>query len=665
MFPVRHQEKIMKRGFLLVLAVVAVCPSHGNASVLWECLHGPAGYVQTIAVMDSFQFAGTTINAFRASSNHTAWNEMKIGGTKQGVNAFVVKGTKLFAGTNNGVYVSSDTGKTWTQSNDGLELTTVMTMYVYASKVFTTIYGKGVYVSDNDGLNWQPAETGLSNTYVWALAGKDLVLLAGTGDGIYRSVDTAKTWAKVVTLDEVRSLAASDSGFYAGTNATILRSPINDGVHWTSAGAGYPYNQRVFALLVQGSSLFAASQESGIYRSPLMSVPSWSQVNTGLPVVTVYCLAANGPALLSGTEGGIYQSPDNGDHWTARNQGVTGAQIMELASSGMQLFACTDLSGAQVYRSGDDGATWIPKRKNLPVWNQIDHIAAYGAVVYAGSQYGVHRSADTGNTWTLSSNGLPSYSTPRLALNGTTAFAATTNGSGVYTASIGGGSWNAANSGLTRTGAQQISAIVTSETEALIATNDGVYRSVNNGGTWTRIENDSLSATATLVLSGATVFAGGNGVFVSTDTGKTWVRRSNGLPQYFGVTSMASGGGKVFATDGTSLFFAQDNGTNWFQIDQGLDSSYIKSLLVVGPFLYVGTDDDGVWRVTLESTTIRSALRSAASSTKTSVLRRSVDLRGRSAFTAMPVYDIRGCRISVAAHRPAASVRISPVRTAR
>ncbi len=51
----------------------------------------------------------------------------------------------------------------------------------------------------------------------------------------------------------------------------------------------------------------------------------WQQTSSGLTSTTVYGLTQNDSYIYAGTSGaGVFRSSDNGNNWTAVNNGITG-----------------------------------------------------------------------------------------------------------------------------------------------------------------------------------------------------------------------------------------------------------------------------------------------------------------------------------------------------
>jgi len=76
------------------------------------------------------------------------------------VNCFTLNGTNLFAGTTEGVFLSTNSGANWTAVNNGLPNSNVRALAVSGTNLFAGINESlstnigGVYLSTNNGANW-------------------------------------------------------------------------------------------------------------------------------------------------------------------------------------------------------------------------------------------------------------------------------------------------------------------------------------------------------------------------------------------------------------------------------------------------------------------------------------------------------------------------------
>jgi hypothetical protein len=280
------------------------------------------------------------------------WVQTNTGLTSTDVHALAVNpsgagGLNLFAGTNGGVFLSTNNGISWTAINTGLTSTDVLALAVSpngagGTNLFAGTNG-GVFLSTNNGTSWTPVNTGLSNTYVQAFAVSGTNLFAGTY-GVFLSTNNGTNWTLTPLIgDEVTSLAANGNNIFAGTYydehyAGSIYLSTDNGTSWTySLGLGF---QSVSSLAINGNNIFAGAR--GVYLSTDNGT-SWTAVNNGLPGNSyVTAFAMSGSDLFAGIYGaGVFLSTNSGTSWTAVNTGLTDTFVSALTVSGTNLFAGT------------------------------------------------------------------------------------------------------------------------------------------------------------------------------------------------------------------------------------------------------------------------------------------------------------------------------------
>jgi hypothetical protein len=105
------------------------------------------------------------------------------------VTCFALSGTNIFAGTYGGVYLSTNNGTSWTQTNYGLPTmnSDLLAFAISGTYIFAgTFYG--VFLSTNNGTIWTAVNNGLPNySQIYALAVNGTNLFAGTyGAGVWK-----------------------------------------------------------------------------------------------------------------------------------------------------------------------------------------------------------------------------------------------------------------------------------------------------------------------------------------------------------------------------------------------------------------------------------------------------------------------------------------------
>jgi hypothetical protein len=101
----------------------------------------------------------------------------------------VIIDNDIFVSTfNHGILLSSDKGKTWTESNKGLSSQDFLSLISYGNNLFAGSRGAGFFVSTDKGQNWSEKNLGLMNLNVETIAACGDYLFTGTwSGGVYRS----------------------------------------------------------------------------------------------------------------------------------------------------------------------------------------------------------------------------------------------------------------------------------------------------------------------------------------------------------------------------------------------------------------------------------------------------------------------------------------------
>jgi hypothetical protein len=117
------------------------------------------------------------------SDNGANWNTINTGLPLQ-VNAVAIHGTTFLAGTNDGLYISTNGGSSWT-------VTSVTSAIGSFTKIGNNVFaggsgGGGVFLSTDSGASWTAINAGLSNLTVYSLATNDTYVFAGTTGYVFR-----------------------------------------------------------------------------------------------------------------------------------------------------------------------------------------------------------------------------------------------------------------------------------------------------------------------------------------------------------------------------------------------------------------------------------------------------------------------------------------------
>jgi hypothetical protein len=185
-----------------------------------------------------------------------------------------------------------------------------------------------------------------------------------------------------------------------------------------------------------------------------------------------------------------------------------------------------------------------------------------------------------------------------LVVKDTFLFAGTLD-SGVYRSTNNGESWTKSSSGLS--GASLIiNALLVKDSNLFAGTDDGVYLSTDKGSSWNISNTGISSAVLSLVKKDTVLFAGTTGrLYCSTDDGLSW--DEPGLVVPGNVTTLVVKGSRLFAGKGSNgVSRSTDNGSTWITINDGLLGYTIYSLAVKDTNLFAATNR-GVFRSSNDS----------------------------------------------------------------
>jgi photosystem II stability/assembly factor-like uncharacterized protein len=139
--------------------------------------------IYSLAVSGNNIFAGTSNGVYLSTNNGTNWTEVNSGLTESDVYALKVSNNKLYAGTPNGLFNSSDNGSNWTNINSStLDNISIRSIAIHQVNIIVGSDGWGVYVSTDNGSTWEESDTGLPNSFaaVHALTTSNTKIYSGT-----------------------------------------------------------------------------------------------------------------------------------------------------------------------------------------------------------------------------------------------------------------------------------------------------------------------------------------------------------------------------------------------------------------------------------------------------------------------------------------------------
>jgi len=488
----------------------------------------------------------------------------------------------------------------------------------------------GIFVTSNAGKTWEPSGSRMDaflQAESVAIDPKDpRFLFAGTWHLGYRSSDSGKTWIQnargMIPDSDIFSITIDErnpNDLYASACTGLYRS-TNRGISWTRLKV-FPKSYLVRAHVVTIDPADSRRVYGGTTEGLFLSADagkSWTRVTPAGWVIHAVQVDRRSGSILIGTERhGVLRSEDGGRNWTESNHGYVGRSIARIIPDPVRpgRLIVGEVSegkagGFHVYDNPVNG--WLSlKASEIPgegLLSMLDLPGDRGRL--AGTSRGVFIRRPESGQWA----GLPGMIS-KLAVydlafdsNREHVFAGTNDG--VYRARLPDLMFERPRN---YAFIPRVFALLAAPDGIVFAGSHlGVLRSVNHGDTWTFSSDGIPDRTIVHCLAqspadSGRIFAGTSaGLFLSKDGGKTWGGYVDGrlgvdIPS---LIFLNSSGSRLAAADHTygGVFLSTDGGAHWDKFENQHFGSPVRSLAqdpAHPEILYLGTATEGVYRLTL------------------------------------------------------------------
>jgi PKD repeat protein len=323
-----------------------------------------------------------------------------------------LNGTTYFAGDDGGVNKTTNSGASWSDLSNGLEIAEQYSIGLSASSstlwitgwqdngtnvangaawaedlggdgmmcfidntnnnnMYGETYQGGFNYSSNGGTSFNniAIATGESAAWVtpWLQDPKASKTLFAGYENIWKSTNRGSSWTPistwgVATIDiNALAIAPSNDQYLYAASFNAFEGTSNQGATWTNIGGGLPIGTDALTRIVVDPNnplrlwvtFSGYSPTSKVYQS-VNGGTSWTNISNGLPNLPVNCIAYQGngsDAMYVGTDMGVYyrDTINTGGNWVSYNAGLPNVMIADL-----KIYAPTNILRAATYGRG----TW-------------------------------------------------------------------------------------------------------------------------------------------------------------------------------------------------------------------------------------------------------------------------------------------------------------------
>src|SRR5215213_3463920 len=465
-----------------------------NGGENWRKVQGiPSQSRRTRAILQhpsvpGMVFAGTTEGFWLSDKGGDADSWMVTTSRQLEINSIAVHPSRpdtIFIGTNNyGVMVSSDGGKSFTPTNGGFSGRFANAILadretpnrIYASTINTATGGGFFFVSNDNGESWRPSMRSMPSrliTYAILQDARDAnVIYLGTNLGVYRSTDRGTSWTPVWAVEK-KKVPAKKASKPATAKRRVGPTPSETimAAQETLNAAGYhlgepdgksgpattvavkkfqgdrhlPVTGKLDSITLAALGVGKSTNSASAERSDLILADA---VNTLVHTVNP---ETQEPAILAGTNSGLYRSGDPSKGWEKLSYGSFDPRTTCISTNPREpetILVGTPSAG--VLMSVDAGKTWrqlegVPR--DVPV-NTVVQDPQRPDYIYVGTKQALYVSHDGGKSWKARGGNLPYGDFTSVLINprnGEEVFA----GNAYQVSEVGGGVYRSTNAGLT------------------------------------------------------------------------------------------------------------------------------------------------------------------------------------------------------------------------
>jgi photosystem II stability/assembly factor-like uncharacterized protein len=363
-----------------------------------------------------------------SSTGGQSWYDLCIAVSPVNVNEVFTGGINVWKSTNAGNNFTCNTYWVWPPDQYGYVHADIHVLKFIGRTLFAGTDG-GLFKSTNFGLNWIDISEGMSTTQFYRFGGTPQnpdFMIGGTQDNGTNLYDE-RVWTHVLGADGMEAAVnpARQSTVYCSIYNGYLCRSYNSGVNFTPiknniTGEGGWLTPYILDPS-KPSTIYAGYQD--IWKS-INEGNSWEKLSdlNGGTFVCIAMAKSNNSYIYANTMSSVYRTTDGGGTWTDITAGLPNNALTYLdvsSTNPQQLWVTLSgyVEGEKVYFSSDAGGNWSNISGSLPniPANCITYLEPNR--LFVGMDAGVYYRDNTMSDWEPFMNALPNVRVNELELN--------------------------------------------------------------------------------------------------------------------------------------------------------------------------------------------------------------------------------------------------------
>lgn len=229
-----------------------------------------------LAIAGNSIYVGKNEGVMFSKNNGLTWQQCDPS-FKNNVYDFLIVNNTIFAGTDNGICISSD-GINWDYAyTDTTKFPTMWGVYCFATDgdyLYAGSDGKGMFRSTDHGTSWHAIKNGLpTDLVVHSIKMKGQRIVISTWYGVFISTDKGDTWKSIgPSEDEFTDASPVYNDLFTGLYDGRLFLSNDEGANWLDISSGLPYGN-IEDVIRKGDKFFVATISGGVWYRPVAELP--------------------------------------------------------------------------------------------------------------------------------------------------------------------------------------------------------------------------------------------------------------------------------------------------------------------------------------------------------------------------------------------------------